>query len=100
MKSLLLTVALIASPLASYAEQLSDSQREVLCTGLGNLTGVTAEYRDKGQTASAAYTILLENGLNENVALGIIKIVYDQMPDASPESVAGISYIACLEATK
>lgn len=100
MKYLLLTAMLITAPLAASAQQLSDSQRDVVCTGLGKLTGVTAKYRDEGQTASSAYTVLVSNGLNDQVALGIIRIVYDEMPDASPETVAGISYIACLEATK
>ncbi len=100
MKSLLLATLLAITPLAVIAQPISDTDRELLCNAVGRLAGVTATYRDKGQSASTAYVALVEQGLNEEVALGIIKIVYDKMPTAAPESVAGISYIACLEATK
>jgi hypothetical protein len=100
MKHLLLTAMLITAPFAASAQKLSNSERDIACSTLGKLTGIVTRFRDEGQTASSAYSLMIENGLKEKMALGIVKIVYDDMPNSSPETVAGVSYLGCLEATK
>jgi hypothetical protein len=100
MKYLLLTAMLLVAPLAASAQQLSDEQRDALCMNMGKLTGATASMRDQGQTASAVYAAMIANGLDQQIAHMIVKMVYDDMPTASPETVAGVSYLGCMEATK
>lgn len=100
MKYLLLTAMLLVAPLAASAQQLSDEQRDTLCMNMGKLTGATASMRDQGQTASAVYAAMIANGLDQQIAHMIVKMVYDDMPTASPETVAGVSYLGCMEATK
>lgn len=100
MKKLLLIATLIATvPLVANA-QMSSEERQSSCDAFSKMVKTTATFRDAGLTASDAYVQMVNSGLNENIALTIVKIVYDQAPTQSPDSIAGVSYIACMEATK
>lgn len=99
MKNLLLITALLVSPMVATA-QVSSENRQSACEAFSEMTKLTATFRDAGLTASDSYVQMVNSGLSENVALTIVKIVYDQAPTQSPDSIAGVSYIACMEATK
>ena len=99
MKKLLLIAALFASvPLMANA-QTSDEKRQTACDAFSQMTQLTASFRDSGLTASSAYIQMTKSGLNDNIALTIVKIVYDQAPDQTPDTIKALSYIACMQAT-
>lgn len=94
-KSLLLSIMVSALPMTAMASVAPDV--EEMCANLGKLSGVIAKARDNGNLASDSFVSMTEAGLPDNVALMVVKIVYDEAPYKSPEVVAGYTYISCID---
>ena len=87
----------IMMPFMAFA-QMSKADRLNSCQMLSEMTQATATFRDAGLTASDAYTQMVVNGLAEPVALAVIKIVYFQAQDQSPNTIKDMTYVACIDA--
>lgn len=98
-KPFIIAAMLAISPIAAAATVLTTEQ-ENLCANIGKLSAAVAMYRDAGRSASQSFASLVNNGLNEKLAFLVVNIAYEQMPYASPEGVAGVTYVACTEAMK
>ena len=85
-----------ALPMTAIASVAPDV--EEMCVNLGKLSGVIAESRDKGDTASDSFVSMTDNGIPDNVALSVVRIVYDSIPDKSPALVASYTYLSCIDA--
>jgi len=92
-KVLLIAVTLAAFPFTASA------QATEACKTFAEMAKTTAVFRDAGLTASDAYVNMVNNGVPENVALTIIKIVYDSAKNQTPENIAIVSEVACIQAT-
>lgn len=98
-KSIIVVALLAFAPMSANATQLTTDQ-ESFCTNIGKLSAVAATLRNNGISASSVFNHLIDKGLNEKLAFMVVNIAYEKMPYASPEAVAGVTYIACSEAIK
>jgi len=95
-KSLLLSFMVSALPMSAMASVAPDVEK--MCTNLAKLSGIVAKSRDNGDIASDAYVSMTNAGVVDTIALAVVRIVYDSMPDKDPAMVASYTYLACIDA--
>lgn len=98
-KSFIAAAAIATAPIAANAFTLNADQ-EQFCEGLGKLSAVVAIQKNQGMSETDAFSDLVAKGLNEKIAFMVVTIVYERIPNASPESVGGMTYLTCRESVK
>jgi hypothetical protein len=93
LKALAISVILAATPITAYA-----SQTEEICTNLAKLAGVVAIERDAGRDYRKMRAELESKGLQTNLTEAVMRLTYELAADKSPQTVAGLMYLSCMEA--
>jgi hypothetical protein len=89
----IITAAVIAT--AAFTTSASANSYTVCIDG-GRIIEAVAEARDNGMSAADAYLIMEEFGLDANVAVGILELVYITGKSATPEALEELFVINCL----
>lgn len=98
-KSIIVVALLAVAPLSANANELT-AEQENFCINIGKLSAMAATLRDTGLSASDVFGLLSDKGLNDKLAFMVVNIAYEKMPYASPDAVAGVTRVACVQAIK
>jgi hypothetical protein len=72
------------------------AQSYTVCIDGGRIIEAVAVARDNGMSAADAYLTMEEFGLDANVAVGILELVYITGKSATPDALEELFVIECL----
>ena len=92
----IITAAALALGLTLTAAAPVKAMGVDFCEGLSLSTGVMALLRDEGYSPQEVYDDLLQNGIPEDIALILLKLVYVDAPLASPQALTDEMFEVCM----
>lgn len=92
----IITAAALALGLTVTAAAPVKAMGTELCSPLADAAGSMATLRDQGYGPQEVYDLLLQNGVADEVAVILLKLVYVDASFASPEEIEGTMFTICL----
>jgi precorrin-6B methylase 1 len=96
----IITAAALALGLTLTAAAPVKAMGVDFCTILSDAAGVMATLRDQGHGPQDVYDLMLQNGIDDEVSVVLLKLVYVDASFASPKELQDMMFTICLsEAT-
>ena len=91
----IITAAVLALGLTVTAAPVKAMNVES-CTILSNAASGVAFLRDQGVGPQDVYDLMLQNGIDEEVAVVLLELVYIEASYASPSDIKNVMFTVCL----
>tara|TARA_R110002051_G_scaffold304549_1_gene373927 strand:- start:100 stop:396 length:297 start_codon:yes stop_codon:yes gene_type:complete len=91
----ILTAAVLALGLTVTAAPVKAMDVE-FCKAISDAAGYVAVMRDQGVGPQGVYDLLLQSGFDDEMAVILLKMVYLDVSDASPDEIKNTIFTLCV----